>query len=95
MTYQLKGGSILSNEVNEIGRWYENPMYKDVMTKYLTQWLLLGYYEVDYVSRDAHLYINFALDQGYVKFIEGNSAVFNLELTNKGRNFLNKGETNE
>jgi hypothetical protein len=92
MTYQIKGENILSNE---IGKWYENPMYKDTMTKYLIQWMVTGYYEVDYASKDGHLYINYALDQNYVNFLEGSSVVFNIELTDKGRNFINKGELNE
>jgi hypothetical protein len=92
MTYQLKGGSILSNE---IGKWYDIPIHRDVMEKYMTKWMLTGYYEVDESCRDEHIYFNFALGKYYVQTLESGGLVWYLRLADEGRNFLNKGEKHE
>jgi disulfide oxidoreductase YuzD len=85
------------HEVNEIGRWYHILMYRDVMEKYMAEWMLTETYEINPLSDDQHNYFNYALDRGYINAAEKNRYIdaWRVELTNKGREFLNKGENNE
>jgi hypothetical protein len=81
---------------NEIGRWYDTPMYRDVMEKYMTKWMLTGYYEVDESSREEHIYFNYALGKNYVQtFGTQTMGEWGVKIDVEGRELLNKGEKHE
>ena len=79
------------NEVNKaIGHWYDMPIYKDTMTKFMTEWLITGKYEVDDSSYNQHIYFNYALGKDLVKILNGHSTEWNVEVLDKGRALLDE-----
>lgn len=90
-----------THEVNEIGRWYDSPIFKSQMNKYMTKWLLTNEYCVVKAEYDEHIYFNYALNKEYinveehVETIKYFSDVWHVEIAPKGRIYLNKGENNE
>lgn len=94
----LKGDIMLdTHEVNEIGRWYQHLIYSDEMKKFLTKWLLTNEYDVDNSENDEYIYFNYASDKHYINIKEKNKyiSLWHVEIAPNGREFLNKGETNE
>jgi hypothetical protein len=86
-----------AHKVNEIGRWYDTPIFESRMEKYMTKWMLTQVYEVDEVDHDEHIYFNFALNKHYINL---GAEMFKdkgwgVEIAPNGRNLLNKGENNE
>lgn len=81
-----------THEVNEIGKWYDIPIIRTRMNEYMTKWMLTGMYDVDNSEYDEHIYFNYALNE---HFIDVDLGMWGLELAPKGREYLNKGETNE
>jgi hypothetical protein len=86
------------HEVNEIGRWYDTPIFISRMNEYMTKWLLTNEYCVIKSEFDEHIYFNYALNKGYINM--GNHVesakyfanVWHIDITPNGREFLNKGE---
>jgi hypothetical protein len=86
------------HEVNEIGRWYDTPIFISRMNEYMTKWLLTNEYCVIKSEFDEHIYFNYALNKGYINM--GNHVesakyfanVWYIEIAPNGREFLNKGE---
>ena len=79
------------NEVNKaIGHWYDMPIYKDTMTKYMTEWLITCLYEVDESSHNLHIYFNYALNKNLVIIINGHGVKYKVELTKHGREWLDE-----
>jgi hypothetical protein len=97
--YRLPRGSIMSDdhEVNEIGRWYDAPIFRNRMEKYMTKWMLTQVYEVDEVDHDEHIYFNYALKKDYIHLSKNmfKSKGWGVDIAFNGRDLLNKGENNE
>lgn len=85
------------HKVNEIGRWYDKPIFRTRMNEYMTKWLLTNEYDVDNSDYDEHIYFNYASNKHYINIKEKNNyiSLWHIEIASKGREYLNKGENNE
>jgi hypothetical protein len=83
------------HEVNEIGRWYDMPIFRTRMKEYMTKWMLTRIYDTDTSDYDEHIYFNYASNKHYINIasrdMEGN---FELELAPNGRAWLDEQRTN-
>jgi hypothetical protein len=86
------------HKVDEIGRWYDAPIFRNRMEKYMTKWLLTNKYDViklsEYDEHDEHIYFNYACNKHYINIEEKHLSIgrFYVEIAPNGREFLNKGE---
>ena len=86
-----------AHEVNEIGRWYDMPIFGSRMNEFMTKWLLTNEYDVDNSEYDEHIYFNYACNKHYINSKEKNVyiSLWHIEIAPNGREYLNKGENNE
>lgn len=92
----LKGDIMLdTHEVNEIGRWYDMPIFRTRMNEYMTKWLLTNEYDVDNSDYDEHIYFNYASNKHYINIKEKNNyiSLWHIELAPKGRAWLDEQQS--
>lgn len=80
----------MNNEVNEIGKWYDIPIFRTRMNEYMTKWMLTGMYDVDNTNHDEHIYFNYALNE---HFIDVDLGMWGLELAPNGRAWLDEQQS--
>lgn len=87
----------MNNEVNEIGKWYDIPIFESRMKEYMTKWLLTNEYDVENQDEGEHNYFNYASDKHYINIKHKNVYIsaWHVEIAPNGREFLNKGEQDE
>ena len=94
MIYVVKKGVTMSDDhkVNEIGRWYDTPIFISRMKEFMTKWMLTQIYDVDKSEYDEHIYFNYALNKHYINVKSKRNIDWIVDIAPNGREFLNKGE---
>jgi hypothetical protein len=80
-----------NHEVNEIGRWYDMPIFRTRMNEYMTKWMLTRIYDTDTSDYDEHIYFNYASNKHYINIASRDMEVnFELEIAPNGRAWLDE-----
>jgi hypothetical protein len=88
--YLLKGEKMENHEVNEIGRWYDMPIFRTRMNEYITKWMLTNEYDVNNSDYDEHIYFNYASNKYYIYIESHTGGSWYIEIAPKGRAWLDE-----
>jgi len=80
-----------AHKVNEIGRWYDTPIFESRMEKYMTKWMLTQLYDVNNSEYDEHIYFNYASNKHYIAIQTKRNLNWYIGIAPNGREFLHKG----